>query len=435
MEQENSIALLPPPETAADMETEQKKEPLPEESPPSENLSAEAADEIKPEAVCEQDADSPSPETAAEEKTNGNVLRYITQAVFFALGAFAVLIIAVTVINGIAHLTEEGIGAIVLGELFGGRENISIVSPAEETETTAAEETADLTSLPANEHESAAEETVHQPQSSEPDDGNGGDVGILSADISADGAYGLSLINETPYEVSLSPHSDRAIPPLSELYAEFGEDAPVVLILHTHGTESYAKNGASHTSESEYRSLNSEKNILAVGEALAETLRGMGINVLFCEEMFDAEDFTLAYYNASLKIREYLKEYPSISYIFDLHRDSIPYADGGKTIRPVTEIDGEACAQVMFVVGTDHGGSGHTGWGDNFNLACRVQGRLHSEHQNLMRPINLRSASFNQQYTKGSLLLEMGAVGSSVEEACAAARIIGQAIGEEIIGE
>jgi stage II sporulation protein P len=148
--------------------------------------------------------------------------------------------------------------------------------------------------------------------------------------------------------------------------------------------------------------------------------------------MFDSTDFTMAYYNASLKIRTILEEYPSVSYILDLHRDSIAY--GEETVRPVTVIDGQSFAQIMFVVGTDHGGSGHTEWDDNLNLAIRLQSRIYEKQPGLMRAINLRSASFNQQYTKGSLLIEMGAVGSSMEEAVNSAKILGDYLADEIIG-
>ena len=61
----------------------------------------------------------------------------------------------------------------------------------------------------------------------------------------------------------------------------------------------------------------------------------------------------MAYYNASLEIRRVLKEYPSVSYIIDVHRDSVELSDG--THYPLkAEADGHIAAQLMFVVGTDH---------------------------------------------------------------------------------
>ncbi len=430
MEHENDLALLPPPEKT--------EVPEAEEHPSDAETATECAVEIPTAGETSETASEKpilaeeEPMSAEDEKTKGNVLRYAVRVGAVLLGAFALLVLAVTAMAGIGSLSETGLGTVAVGEVFGGIAEIhtSTLSTPHATEETEAPR---LSSPPANEHEDGTEESTALQKPPVPDDTEkGGLVGIVTADLSA---REPTVLNETPYEVTLTPSAPRAIPPLETLYGKYGTDAPVVLILHTHGTESYAENGATHTTEEEYRSHDPEENVLAVGEVLAETLRARGINVLFCEEMFDGEDYTMAYYNASLAIRKYLEQYPSISYIFDLHRDSIPRADGKETIRPVTKVDGVDCAQIMFVVGTDHGGSGHTDWADNFNLACRIQARMGEVSEHLMRPVNLRSASFNQQYTKGSLLLEMGAVASSLEEACASAKILGEAIAEEIIGD
>ncbi len=436
MEHEKDTALLPPPSEStvptaelpfpdAEKDTEiiaADGEEMSAAAPPKDTPSAAPTEE------CTTTEGAPN-SVQRENGTGGGLLRYAARAGAVLLGGFALLLLAVTVIEGLGHMMSRGFGSIAAEEVFGTLSEPN--PPAEEAKPDAPSETVqDLTSLPANEHESSPTET--EPSPDEVYISMGAGIPITSADLSAKGERGLSLINETPYEVTMTPESGRAIPPLEELYAMYGENAPVVLILHTHGTESYAADGAVSTTEEAYRSTDPNENILRVGEAMAEVLRSHGINVLHSTEMYDAEDFSMAYYNASLAIREYLAEYPSISYIFDLHRDSIPDGGGG-TVRPVTEIDGVDCAQVMFVVGTDHGGADHGDWADNFNLACRIQSRVHEEHEGLMRAINLRSASFNQQYTKGSLLLEMGAVGSSVEEAVGSAKLVGEAVAREIL--
>ena len=88
----------------------------------------------------------------------------------------------------------------------------------------------------------------------------------------------------------------------------------------------------------------------------------------------------------------------------------------------------------MFVIGTDHGGSDHTEWEDNLALAARVQSAISADHPTLMRSINLRSASFNEQYTKGSLLIEVGATASTLDEAKLGAEILAEYLAQEIIG-
>jgi stage II sporulation protein P len=89
---------------------------------------------------------------------------------------------------------------------------------------------------------------------------------------------------------------------------------------------------------------------------------------------------------------------------------------------------------MMFVVGTDHGGSGHTGWQDNLALAARLQKSLSGDCSTLMRDINLRSASFNAQYTSGSLLVEIGSCASTLDEAKNAAELFADHLAREILG-
>lgn len=418
MEEEKNIAAVSE-ETAiiSPLTTE-----TPENPPDTEQIPGVESEQTEPKT-----AGNDMPDNAPAEQTV-STFHYIVKTGMFLLGLFAAILYAICAIDGTSELLETGLGKIALGEIYGGADNISVITSTPNRESALSPEKAlDLSSTPANEHENETEKT-------EDNSGQSSRIGIITADISAKAENGLDIINETPYTPSLFPDSERAIPSLAELYAVYGEDAPVVLILHTHTTESYAENGASYTTDEQYRSRNPKKNILSVGQALTDTLTARGINTIFCRDLFDAEDFTMAYYNAALKIREYLAEYPSISYIFDLHRDSIPYSDGKQTIRPTTVINGKECAQAMFVVGTDHGGSGHTGWTDNFNLACRIQSSVFAEYDSLMRPINLRSASFNEQYTRGSLLIEIGSVGSGLEEACNTAKILGEFIADEIIG-
>lgn len=252
---------------------------------------------------------------------------------------------------------------------------------------------------------------------------------LYRLDMSSSAPDALGIVNETPYEPDLNALADsgRIIPEYAELAGIHGTSAPVVLILHTHTTEAFADTYADN-----FRSTDASENITAVGAVIAEILTENGIPVLHCTETFDSPDFNMAYYNAALAIRKYIEDYPSIAYILDIHRDSIVSGDG--YVSPVTDLGGTPAAQMMFVVGTDHGGSGHTGWQDNLTLAVRLQKRLHGDCPTLMRDINLRSASFNEQYTSGSLLVEIGSCASTLGEAKTAAARFAEHLSEEILG-
>ncbi len=47
-----------------------------------------------------------------------------------------------------------------------------------------------------------------------------------------------------------------------------------------------------------------------------------------------------------------------------------------------------------------------------------------------MRPIHLAPERYNQQYTTGSLIIEVGTNGNTLSEALAAAELFGRAAGE-----
>lgn len=253
---------------------------------------------------------------------------------------------------------------------------------------------------------------------------------VLSKDLSSRSAGGLGLINETPYtpELSVLAQTDPVIDRYGALESIYGKDCPAVLILHTHGTEAFADQA-----ETGYHTTDRERSILQVGKALSEVLTEKGIGVIHCTELFDEGAFDMAYYNAAHYIRETLAAHPSIRYILDIHRDAITNGDG-MGIRPLSVEGDTEYAQLMFVVGTDHGGSGHTEWETNLALAARLQSSIHESHPTLMRDINLRSASFNAQYAPGALLIEAGAACSALEEAVRSIRLFGEALATEILG-
>ena len=244
----------------------------------------------------------------------------------------------------------------------------------------------------------------------------------------------LSLVNMTS---SLDPD-------LEKVYADYqtknapenpGKDGPLVLILHTHSTESYAPEGASVLPEDgALRSLSHEESVVAVGAALTETLEARGIPTVHCTFGHDLEDYSGAYDREKATILSYLREYPSIRYIFDVHRDSIEQSDG-RIVKTKAAVDGEAAAQIMFVVGTSEKGANHPRWEENLGYALTLQTMLSERYPGLMRAVNLRGASFNEQYTPRSLLLEIGSSGNTLDEAKRAVRVLGEAIADEILGK
>ncbi len=274
----------------------------------------------------------------------------------------------------------------------------------------------------------------------------GGHVAIRAVDLSQSTHFnadngGILLSNQTDYAVDPRLHLASAYPidaptlPVMTLADRQTKkaDAPLVLILHTHGTEAYAPDGAASVpSDYPYRSDDVEKNVVSVGAVLAKTLTDAGISVLHCETMFDADSYPDSYDLAAAYIRKTVADYPSIQYVFDVHRDALQSSDGSM-LRPITSIGAEVCAQVMSVVGTDGAGAYYPDWRDNLTVAVHLQKWLNDAYSGFVRPINLRTATFNAQYAPGSLLLEIGAAGNSLEEAHSAAYHLGTVLAKLIL--
>ncbi len=234
---------------------------------------------------------------------------------------------------------------------------------------------------------------------------------------------GILFSNRTEYPLDAMAYLEGDYPLMHESLGD--EDAPLVLIIHTHGTESFAEQGAvTQDKNASARSTDTDENIVSVGAVLAATLREAGIGVIHCETCFDKDSYNNSYIASAAYVREMLAMYPSIAYVFDVHRDALESADGA-VMRPVTYIGGSVAAQVMLVVGTDAGGGTHPDWEKNLTVAVQLQKRLLDAYPSFARPINVRDATFNAQYATGSLLIEIGASGNSVKEAQAAAYYLG----------
>ena len=269
-----------------------------------------------------------------------------------------------------------------------------------------------------------------------------GERAILPTDLSqshlfSEGNGSVLFSNQTSRTLSAKELLTREYP--ISLYSCAAEtallaaDEPLVLILHTHGTEAYAPEGASSVSADDTaRSQDITENVVSVGSVFAECLTNAGIPVLHCETMFDAASYTMSYQNAAAYIRKTVQQYPSIRYIFDVHRDALETADGS-VLRPVTLVGNNVSAQVMCVVGTDEAGADHPNWMDNLTVAVQLQTRLNQAYERFARPINVRSAGFNGQYASGAMILEIGSSGNSLREAQTAAKALGAVLAEMIL--
>jgi len=198
-------------------------------------------------------------------------------------------------------------------------------------------------------------------------------------------------------------------------------EEPTVLILHTHTTESYTKQGEDYRETSSWRTLDEEYNMLAIGSLVADILRENGIGVIQAKTLHDYPSYSGSYIRSRQTVRDALKEYKGIRLILDLHRDAA--GEGGRQLRTLAGVEGEASAQLMVVIGTNH-----DAYEENLSLGLKLHVQLENQAPGIMRPLQLRSQRFNQDLSTGALLIEVGAAGNSHREARVAAEELAKAI-------
>ncbi|MCC8129662.1 MAG: stage II sporulation protein P [Clostridiales bacterium] len=235
----------------------------------------------------------------------------------------------------------------------------------------------------------------------------------------------LELTNRTDgIEAELADYLER------ELTLTVSREGPQILIMHTHATEAYTvADGDEYVASDTARTTDENYNMIRVGEEMKAVFEEMGLSVIHDTTLYDYPSYTGSYARSLEGIKGYLEEYPTISVVLDVHRDAL-IADDGTVYKVTDTVDGETVAQVMLVVGTDDGGLTHPDWAENLTLATHIQARLLGIDAGFPRPINLRSQRFNQHMTVGSLLVEVGTSGNTLQEALAGARLFARAAGE-----
>lgn len=213
---------------------------------------------------------------------------------------------------------------------------------------------------------------------------------------------------------------------LQPLVWELAGQGPTVLILHTHGTESF-ENTEGYEESSDYRTLDTQYNMISVGDRLAELLEAQGISVIHDRKLHDNPSYSGSYQNARSQIEKYLEQYPTIRLVLDLHRDAVTDSSGEQMCFTVSSA-GQKAAQLMLVMGSDAGGLVHPDWQDNMALAVKLQAQLEKICTGICRPISFRSQRFNQDLSSGALLIEVGAAGNTRQEALLSVEILTKAI-------
>ena len=210
------------------------------------------------------------------------------------------------------------------------------------------------------------------------------------------------------------------------------KDKPSVLIFHTHTTETYQiLDRGFYETNFKTRTKDSGQNMLRVGKAICEEIEKLGYKVIHDTEIHDLS-YNGAYAHSRKKVEEYLKKYPTIQIVLDIHRDAIQQNDGTK-IKPTATIQGKKAAQIMIISGCqekDNPIENFPDWRYNLTFAVHLQNKLETLFQGITRPLYFCPRKYNMNLSHCSLLVEVGSDANTLEEAVYTGKCLGVAVGE-----
>lgn len=206
------------------------------------------------------------------------------------------------------------------------------------------------------------------------------------------------------------------------------ENSPQVLIVHTHATENYAARDTYYTKEDMARTGDEGRNVIGVGNQVEKVLKKAGISVIHDKTLHDSPSYSGSYTRSYNTVEKYLEEYPDIKVVLDIHRDAI--GDGDDLVKPVTEIKGKKAAQVMICVGSNTGSVDYfPGWEKNLSFGMKLQETLETLYPGLARALYVAyDRCWNQNLSEGSIIIEFGTNGNTMEEAEYSATLVGNAL-------
>lgn len=195
------------------------------------------------------------------------------------------------------------------------------------------------------------------------------------------------------------------------------KEEPVIYIYNTHQTEEYV-----------------DYSVYEAAKKLNDMLNKNSYTSYFEEQSVKVflEQNDMKYYKSYTASRKYLDEaiikYPSLTYFFDIHRDSVP-----KNKSTISYND-KSYAKVLFVVGTDNPNNQI-----NYENANKLNELIKSKVPNISRGIAKHGGKgyngvYNQDVSENTFLIEIGGKENTKEEVENTINIIYEAILEYVRG-
>lgn len=202
-----------------------------------------------------------------------------------------------------------------------------------------------------------------------------------------------------------------------------------VLIYHTHTSEMYLGRAvaAAQSAQAHYNFRSSADptitGVMAVGRHLTNALNSLGIATMHETKIHTLPNINHSYANSERTVRDILSTQQDLRLVLDLHRDAgVP--------NPSIVIDERSVARLVLVVGTAESiPLAHPNFRQNLEIAQKIKNICDQMYPGLMRPIQIqKEARYNQHLHPHSLIVELGSVENTLEEALLAAELLAKVL-------
>lgn len=177
--------------------------------------------------------------------------------------------------------------------------------------------------------------------------------------------------------------------------AKIDDSKPVVIIYHTHATESYQP-----VSEGNFHSLKEYGTVREVGDVLTQELEKKGIQVVHDETIHDSPSYNQSYTRSLETVKNLIAKYDGKKIVVDLHRDAAGYT--GNVAKTVS-VNKENIAKYNLVVGL-----GNPNVEKLENFANKINKKAEEMYPGFGGRIIEKKYKFNQYVSDNHILLEVG---------------------------
>jgi stage II sporulation protein P len=226
-----------------------------------------------------------------------------------------------------------------------------------------------------------------------------------------------------PIEVAPAPDLQLDAPPPSR-DPPVPETNPVALIYHAHPHESYLPElPGVHAVDRAFDAIENGRTVTVLGASLAKQLNTFGIGSAHRAAPYPWKN---AYAAARRTIIEAMNTHESLTYLIDIHRDSLRREKTTLTNMKHTY------ARIVFVIGQKN-----VDYTKNVRFATRLHERIERAVPGLSRGIIVKRAGshgeFNQSLSPNSVLIEIGGVDNTLIEAQRSIDVLASALRDIIV--